>query len=172
MLSTFSILGDSGSLGKRPFYSVRLAVSAARDLATELERWAQTDRGGATLTITSDNPNRMRIKPDHLPEYEAAAQGSYVRGDSFRITGKNSCNISFTRGGAGSLANALRIALQKSSRYVLVRIASSAHDLIEFIPDAELGSRPIDEVLAAAGAELAGAVWAGEDFSDWEVARG
>lgn len=170
--NAFSIMGQSKGFGKDPLYELRLLKADADRLADELSRWGQGDRASASLAATADNPNRLRLKVERVPDYELRAKGAYVRGDFVRISGRNSCNISFTRGGATALADALRAATAKAHRAVVLRVPSAAHDLVEFIPDTEWQVETVDDALGAAGIAAAVEAWGPENFADWENRRG
>lgn len=171
----FSIKGESGRMGRKPFYSIRLAVDDAAMLERALGAVAKSADSGATLTATAENPDRLRMKREAMPEYERRTSGSYVRGDMVRVNGREgvSCNIVFTPRGAAALAECIRSARSRSRRFLELRVPSRAHDVVECVSDSELAEANSEEArLGRVGAQLAAESWAPEDFSDWEKPRG
>lgn len=170
-------LGSCGQLsgsGKRPFYQIKLEADALAALLSQLDSAEKSEnRMWFTLVATSENPSRLRLYSTRTPAFESRAARGYLRGDVFRVSGKESCNIDFSAPvGAGLLAEQLRAAQSRMRRFVLLRIPSRKQYLIEFVPDIDLEAveSPEHRGLAEAGVALAASVWGEDDFEDWEQA--
>jgi len=164
--------GPSG----KPFFVARLVGSEAQALLAHLRELAnRNDRSWFILSSTTPDPKRLRIVDlDRTPEYEEAAARHYLRGEVFRVTGKDdSCNINFSGPiGATLLAHCLEGALNRMKEYIELVVPNrhGKRDLVEFIPDVDIitTTLPEHEGLALAGEAAAVQVLEQEDFSDWE----
>jgi len=167
------VRGQRGRFARVPFFSLRLNPEQCRRLDELLKRIDADSRHGSTLTITHEQPDRIRVTETEAPDYELRAAEQYVRGDVIRIQGKEgiSCGLDISaKFGIPLVRQQLAQALAKAKDFVELRIPNRARDVIEFIPDTDLkGSlRDDSDLLAEASAKLAAEVLEPEDFSDWE----
>ena len=154
----------------RPFYRLQLDSSAIETLLSYLDQIAQTnERLWHTMTATSEHPSRLRLYRIPTPDFEQRASQIYV-GTLFRISGRESINVSFSCEGALWIAKRFREARQRMRRFVLFRVPIREERLLEFVPDVELEAVTSQEHdrLGEVGGILAADVWGHEDFSDWE----
>ena len=168
------VKGTNGCITQdgKPFYRLRLDEAALNDLLPMLDQAARTDqRPWHMLTATSEQPSRLRFYRIPTPDFEQHAAKSYVRGTIYRISGRESINISFSAQGALLFADRFREALQKMRNFVLLRVPRGKIDLIEFLPDVELERAASNEHarLGEAGLSIAAQVLVREDFRDWEA---
>lgn len=163
---SFSVTGLGGQLGSNPFFEVRLSIPDCGALIEGLKQ-AAAQAGTITIAVTRENPNRLRLKCDPLPAYEARAPASYLRGDVLRVQGvdTNSCNLAISaRFGVPLFSQDLSAAAGRARNWVLVRVPNRKYDQVEFWPDVDLPSTGEDTALLQA--QSSGLVY--EDFSDWE----
>jgi len=156
-----------------PFYSLRLNLKQCRQLDDLLQRADSNSRHTSTLTITHEQPDRIRVTETQAPDYELRAAAQYVRGDVMRVQGKEgvSCGLDISaKFGIPLVREQLAQALAQAKEFVELRVPSRAREVIEFIPDTELKppARDDADLLAKASAKLAPEVLEPEDFSDWE----
>lgn len=160
----------------KPFFLGCLAKLEARQLLGYLEDLGRRP-GRFWYDLVSGRPDPKRLRLVRLlrtPEYELAAETNYLRGDIFRINGKqNSCHINFSGPiGARLLAEQLRSALERTRNTIDIVVPNRHRkkDLVEFIADADREANPSDEHnrLAQAGEVMAAELLPAEDFSDWD----
>ena len=168
------VKGTNGCITQdgKPFYRLRLDAAVLDDLLPMLDQAARTDqRPWHMLTATAEQPSRLRLYRIPTPDFEQHAAKSYVRGTIYRISGRESINISFSVHGALLIADRLREALQHMGNFVLLMVPCRKIDLIEFLPDVELERAASDEHarLGEAGLSIAAQVLGREDFRDWEA---
>ena len=160
--------------GKQPFFRARLDVEQSEALVGNLKRCAESlERTWFTLAITYDELSKLRLIRAITPRFESDAAEAYLRGEVFRVTGRDrSCNINFSEVGAGLLAARLQMARSRMRRFVEICVPNRHRErnLIEFIPDVDLEAveSPEHQKLAHTGEALAGETWNSDDFSDWE----
>jgi hypothetical protein len=166
-----SVNGIGGVFGRFPFYELHLDKKRG---VPELDRlMAQADpdrRCTLTLTVSYHQPDRLRVTETDPPNYESQASASYVRGDAMRVQGREgvSCNLDLSaRLGVGAFRNELRVAAGRAEKFVALRVPSRKHDLVELIPDIDLGVGE-DRILVEASVAAIGTVLPADDFSDWE----
>jgi hypothetical protein len=165
----------NGPTGK-PFFSAKLSKAEGSNLLHLLDELGQHEGPGwYLLAASSPDPKRLRLVDfDRTPAYELDAEGEYLRGELFRVTGKeDSCNINFSGPvGARLIAERLRAALARADSFIDIVVPNrhGKKDLIEFIPDTDRESEPGQEHerLALAGDALAADLLVDDDFSDWE----
>lgn len=167
------VKGTNGCITQdgKPFYRLRLDEAALNDLLSMLDQAARTDqRPWHMLTATAEQPSRLRFYRIPTPDFEQHAAKSYARGTIYRISGRESINISFSAQGALLFADRFREAIHHMRNFVLLTVPRRKIDLIEFLPDLELEGIASDEHarLGEVGARLASQAWKQEDFSDWE----
>jgi hypothetical protein len=159
-------------LGRDPFYALELPLTQCHKLDKLLGQSDADARRTTTLAASYDNPNRIRLKQDDAPEYEAELEPTYVRGDMLRVQGKElkSCNLAVSaRFGIPALRQQLKAAAERSSDFVLMRVPSRNRDVVEFVPDVDLRDRRSEiGVEVIAGTTAASEILGGEDFGDWE----
>jgi hypothetical protein len=164
--------GSDGELNGQPFYRLHLGPAPLAELRSELERRSKRARAWVTLVVTADNPNRLRLKDDPTAEFEARAAPIYLRGDTFRVTGRQgrSCNITMSSDGAAALARKLGEAGERMREWVEIRVPSRKRDLLEIVPDVDISAGDSGEIdaIVSAGARAGSRALTREDFSDWE----
>jgi hypothetical protein len=179
-LPTRYVSGEEGELGGPdgdPFYRVRLSLNAAAELADLLEQAAAVEgRRWFHLTAKEGDASKLKfVDFGRTPQYELQAPPHYVRGQQFRVTGRDaSCNIEFSKDGASRLAAELREASSEARAFVVMGVAKGSprrDHMVSFRADTEPTAAGSAELVALglAGAALAEQVWPEEDFSDWDV---
>ena len=169
--------GELNGPKRQPFFRVRLDSEQIEELLGHLDACvAASGRKWFALTATHEKPERLRLTEDITPGYEINAAPIYLRGEPVRISGgEGSCTITFSGSvGAMLLAERLRAGREKMRRFVEIRVRSRTWNQVEFIPDIDLEAMETLEhqKLGRTGVTLAGEIWAGDDFSDWESHHG
>ena len=166
-----SVRGSGGFFAKFPFYEVRLdKKNAIPELDNLLAKSDAQRRCTVTLTVSFHQPDRLRVTETDPPNYEIRASATYLRGDAMRVQGREgkSCNLDLsTRLGVVALQRELRLAAERAQEFVVLRVPSRKHDLIELIPDVEFAVSEQDVLVAGSTMAAVGAL-PSEDFSDWE----
>lgn len=167
---TTDFRGHHGRLGVSPFCEVILGKSECGALSSVLKAQVSSPNAGrVTIAVTKENPDRIRLKFDALPAYEANARPHYLKGDVCTIQGtpNNSCNLYLSsRFGSPIFTAELDAAVNAARGDVLLRVPSKARNIVLFIPDTDprfpqpSGIHPLD-LSQIRGLEV-------EDFSDWE----
>lgn len=159
---------------QKPFYWARLGRSQVETLAESLGKFAKEEgRVWFTLVVTREAPGRIRLtQMVQTPAYEARAHREYLRGEIFRLSGREgSCNIDFSPIGAKLLLERLNAAAERMRYSVLIRVPMRSRQMVEFIPDTDLPLVQTEiEKLGQAGEELAASVLPSDDFADWQEA--
>lgn len=166
---TFSILGQFGALGTNPFYQVRFVRSQVDQLVSMFRACANDLSVRHTLAVTHEAPNRMRLRRNEQPEYERHAAALHLRGDIFRVQGKDrSCNIEFGALAAREMADRLELARDRMKTFMVWRVPSRRFSLLDIIPDVDLVSPTDADNLASSSSSAAASTWTPESFADWE----
>jgi hypothetical protein len=164
--------GRNGQFGRHPFYSLELPLSQCAELDTLLGQSDGDARRTTTLVASYHQPDRLRLKQDDAPAYEASLAPTYVRGDMLRVQGKEnvSCNLAVSaKFGVPALRQQLNAAADRAREFVLMRVPTRNRDVVEFVPDVDLpGTYLSANPEVVAGTLAAAAILGPEDFSDWE----
>ena len=164
------VRGQQGVLGSDPFFVIHLPKEAAVALDQLLGSSDGSRRCTVTITITSHQPNRLRITEIDPPQYESKACETYLRGDTMRVNGGigKTCGLDLSaRFGVPAIRSQLREALDQADEFIVLRVPSRKHDLIEFIPDTAISTVSNDAMLQASMSSAAQLLPA-EEFTDWE----
>ena len=165
-----NVYGTAAKLGRDPFFEIQLGLEKIEALDRLLARANGNLRCTLALTLSFHQLDRLRVTETDPPDYELRASAEYMRGDTMRVSGKEgrSCNIDLSaRFGVPEFRKQLRQARERASRYVVLRVPNSKHDLLEIIPDSELATAD-EQSLLSASANSTASLLPAEDFSDWE----
>lgn len=164
------VLGERGRFGRNPFFTVRLPSDRIEEFDRLLAKADGRHRHTTTITVSHQQPDRLRVTEVGPPEYELRAADQYVRGDVIRVQGKEgkSCGLDISaRFGVPLIRQQLRSAAERAKTFVELRVPSRKRDLVEFRADVDIPPGE-EELLLDAAITLAAQCLPTEDFSDWE----